>query len=358
MSYGQTMNSILKYLNISLLVILLASCSHTHFQKLEPIENKYNFSTESSLINAKHTYKIDSLYDLGVDGYFNGADSVKIYYKYFRRNRLEKGAIVISAGRTEAAVKYKEVIYDLFNNGFSVYIHDHRGQGFSGRMVEDPDMGYVDKFEYYISDMKYFYDNFVVPNNHKNIFLLAHSMGGAIGATFLEEYPDAFKAAAFSSPMLGFAFPDCKVIGIFTGDEPKYALGNTNYDEGLVSFKENTLTGSEIRYNRMNKIFEELPKARLGGATYQWVYKSCKQFDVIFDNISKIETPLILFSAGDEKIVAPSAHNDFIKELNSLGRKAKAYSVEGAKHELLIEKDESRIEVLTKILDFYTGYDN
>ena len=82
---------------------MLASCSHFGFNKLKPVSNKYGLSTESSLENSVHIYKIDSLYDLGVDGYFNGADSVKIYYKYFRRNRLEKGAIVISAGRTETA---------------------------------------------------------------------------------------------------------------------------------------------------------------------------------------------------------------------------------------------------------------
>ncbi|MCD4725506.1 MAG: alpha/beta fold hydrolase [Bacteroidales bacterium] len=352
------MKVILRFLSISLFVISLASCSHTPFPKLEQIENKYNLSTEAFLMKPEHTHMIDSLYDLGVDGYFTGAGNVKIYYKYFIQDSVEKGAIVILAGRTEAAVKYKEVIFDLFNNGYSVYIHDHRGQGFSGRMLADTDMGYVDEFQYYVDDMKYFYDHFVLPHHHKNIFLLAHSMGGTIGVSFLEEYPDDFKAAAFSSPMLGFAFPNCLLIGFFTGDDPQYAMGHTNYDEGRVSFEENTLSGSEIRYERMKQIFEEFPEARLGGATYQWVYKSCKQFDIIFDNISNIETPLILFSAGDEEIVSSSAHNDFIEELNSLRKEVKAYLVVDAKHELLIEKDQFRIAVLTQILDFYAGYEN
>ena len=351
------MKSIFKYLNISLFVIFLASCSHDPFPDLGQTANKYNLTTELLLMNTGHTQSIDSLYDLGVDGYFTGVNDVKIYYKYFLQDSLEKGAIVISDGRTEAAVKYKEVIFDLFNNGYSVYIHDHRGQGFSGRMVADADMGYVDEFRYYVDDMKYFYDNFVAPHNHKNIFLLAHSMGGAIGVTFLEDYPGYFNAAAFSSPMLGFGFANCFVVGLLTGDDPKYARGHTNYDDGLESFNENTLTGSEVRYNRMNRVFEEFPGARLGGATYQWANKSCKQFNVIFDNLSNIKTPLILFSAGDEEIVFAPAHNDFIDELNSSGKETKAYLVDGAKHELLIEKDEIRIAVLTTILDFYAGYE-
>ncbi|OYT13590.1 MAG: hypothetical protein B6I19_04330 [Bacteroidetes bacterium 4572_114] len=351
------MKNTFKYLNTLLFVIFLASCSQTPFPELGQTTNKYNLSTESLLADAGHVQSIDSLYNLGVDGYFTGADDVKIYYKYFLQDKPEKGAIVISDGRTEAAVKYKEVIFDLFNNGYSVYIHDHRGQGFSGRMVADADMGYIDEFRYYVDDLKYFYDNLITPHNHKNIFLLAHSMGGAIGVTFLEDYPGYFNAAAFSSPMLGFGFANCFMVGLLTGDKPKYAMGHTNYDDGIVSFDENTLTGSEVRYNRMNRVFEEGPEARLGGATYQWANKSCKQFDVISDNISKIETPLILFSAGDEEIVSASAHNDFIDELNSSGKDAKAYLVDGAKHELLIEKDEIRIAVLTKILDFYAVYE-
>lgn len=352
------MNRIFRFLFISFIVFLYTACSQEPFAKLEQSKNKYNLSSELSLMDIEHKSKIDSLYNSGIDGYFDGANNVKIYYKYFIQDSLEKGAIVISDGRTEAAVKYKEVIFDLFNNGYSVYIHDHRGQGFSGRMVADTDMGYVDEFQNYISDMKYFYDNFVKKGNHKNIYLLAHSMGGAIGASYLEQHSNDFKVAAFSSPMLGLPFPTCLAVGILTGDEPEYAMGNTNYDEGLVSFEENTLTSSKVRYDQTNRVFEEMPKARLGGASYQWVNKSCNQFDIIFENISNIKTPLILFSGGNEEIVSPSAHHDFINELNSLGKNAQGYLVEGAKHELLIEKDDIRIPVLSKIFDFYSGYNN
>ena len=344
----------IRYLLVITTSFWLIACSNTQFDKLEQSENKYNLSTEASLMNVEHTFEIDSLYSTGIDGYFGGANNVKIYYKYFIQDHLEKGAIVISDGRTEAVVKYKEVIFDLFNNGYSVYIHDHRGQGFSDRMIVDADMGYVDEFEYYIDDMKLFYDKFVTPHNHKHIYLLAHSMGGAIAATYLEHYPNDFESVAFSSPMLGLSFPNCLAVKILTGDDPEYAKGNTNYEEGIENFEENSLTGSKIRFDRMHNIFDEFPNARLGGATYQWVNKSCKQFNIIFDNISNIETPLILFSGEDEQIVAPSSHNDFVDELKSLGKKAEGYLIENAKHELLIERDQIRIPVMTKILDFYS----
>ncbi len=339
-----------------LLFFIVQSCSHMQLPLLKNIsQNKYNLSTEKQLENPTHLKKINDLYNSGIEGYFDGANNVKIYYKIFYKPE-EKGAIVISSGRTEAAIKYKELIYDLYNNGFSVYIMDHRGQGLSDRMLPNHDMGYVDDFENYIKDLKKFYDKFVTAQKHKHIFLLAHSMGGAIGMTYLEEYPKDFEAAAFSSPMLGLPCPTCEFIGLLAGDEPKYAMGHTDYDKSDETFENNQLTSSKVRYELMRKEYEKNPKARLGGATYQWVYKSCKQFDKIFENCNKITTPLILFSGGNEEIVDPKAHSDFIEKMKELGKNVKAYKVPNAKHELFIEKDEIRIPVLTTILDFFNKY--
>ena len=341
-----------------LLLLILASCSHKKFESLIVPENNYKLSTVKDLNNPRYLEKIDSLYNSGVAGFFNGKENVKIFYKYFLQNPTanEKGAILISDGRTEAVVKYKEMIYDLYNNGYSVYIHDHRGQGFSGRMIEERDMGYVDSFPNFIDDMKTFYDSVLMRVAHKNIFLLAHSMGGAIGVTYLEKYPNDFKAAAFSSPMLGLSFPTCELIGILTGEKPEYAMGHTDYEHGIELFDENTITNCETRYNIMLKIFEDNPKARLGGASYHWVNESCKAFNYIFDNYKKIKTPLILFSGEEEVIVDPSAHNKFIELLTENGQNAKGYFVKNSKHEMFIEKDEVRIPVLNKILDFYNSF--
>ena len=36
--------------------------------------------------------------------------------------------------------------------------HDHRGQGLSGRMLDNPQPGYVESFDDYVQDFKQFYD--------------------------------------------------------------------------------------------------------------------------------------------------------------------------------------------------------
>lgn len=346
----------MKHLKCLLLVyIFITSSCKPNFKTLSEKENVFNLTTVQQLQEETYSQNIETFYQKGKEGDFTGKDNVKIYYKIFEQKNSEK-AILISSGRTEAAIKYKELIFDLFNNGYSIYINDHRGQGLSGRMIENPDMGYIDNFQYYIDDIKFFYDTFLKPTNYDKTFLLAHSMGGAIGMTYLEQNPNDFNAAAFSSPMLGFKPPGCTVVKLLEGKEPKYALGESKYKDDYTTFDGNILTGSEIRYDRMVDAFTKVPKAKLGGATYQWAHKSCQQFDYIFDNVDKLNTPFILFSAENEQIVDPYAHQKFIDAAQELDKNCIAYIVKNTQHELLIEKDEQRIETINEILNFYNKY--
>ncbi|MBL7472580.1 alpha/beta fold hydrolase [Robertkochia sediminum] len=336
-------------------MLLVSSCNRNFFRFFSS-DTRYQLTTETQLLDTTHSREIDKFYDSGEEGTFEGKRNISIYYKKFEHPDTEK-AIVISSGRTEAAIKYKEVIYDLYRNGYSVYIHDHRGQGQSGRMTDDPQMGYVKAFQAYIDDMKMFYNDHVAPRNYDHTYLLAHSMGGAIGMTYLEQFPEDFDAAAFSSPMLGLKAPICSAAKVLVGEKPKYAVGQTAYKEDSLSFKNNALTGSKVRYDRMIAAYAEVPEARLGGATYRWLRESCKQFQYLYDHIDQIETPFILFSAENESIVAPYAHQKFITAAKDAGKKCVAYEVEGAEHELLIEQDEQRTQTLNATLDFYKRYD-
>ena len=82
----------------------------------------------------------------------------------------------------------------------------------------------------------------------------------------------------------------------------------------------------------------------------------CQQFDYLNANILRIQTPFILFSAENEKIVNPKAHEKFVARAQELDKTCQAYVVENAKHELLIEKDEQRIETINQTLQYFQKY--
>ncbi|MBT4882816.1 MAG: alpha/beta fold hydrolase, partial [Glaciecola sp.] len=93
----------------------------------------------------------------------------------------KRQTLVISSGRVESYVKYKEVIFDLYHAGFDIFIMDHRGQGLSQRSSPNPMHGYIDDFQQYVDDLLCFVDE-VVYQYCAQPLLLCHSMGSTIGA--------------------------------------------------------------------------------------------------------------------------------------------------------------------------------
>ncbi len=313
-------------------------------------------TTENDLAVEKYRKMIDAFYSSGITGSFDGAEKVSIHYRYFPQMDSERGAIVISTGRTEAVVKYRELAFDLFRNGYSVYLFDHRGQGFSGRMAEDSEMGHVDNGQYYIDDMKNFYDLIVRKGKHEKIYLVAHSMGGLIGMRYLEEYPDDFNAAVFSSPMLGLSAYICPLAKALSGATPKYAPGQGPYSDDSTAFEGNSVTGSEIRYYHKLAIYTMFPDARVGGPSVQWLEESCKMMKEVFKDSEKIQTPFLLFSADNETVVNPAAAGKFIDRAKGQGKNCERIVIAEARHELLMEKDPQRNEIIGKSLEFFCNY--
>lgn len=341
-----------KLWSILLLPLLLTACA-VDLPSAPTAYNTYGLTTENDLRLAEKSQKIEDFYEQGIAGTFTGADQLSIYYKVFRQKQASGPAIMISSGRTEAAIKYKELIFDLYNNGYSVYIHDHRGQGLSARMLDDPDMGYVREFQHYIDDMRQFYLEQVEPSGHSSVYLIAHSMGGAIGMTYLEQFPKDFRAASFSSPMLDLPNGACGGARFLIGKKIKYALGQGPVKEPPTAFKKNKLTGSRVRYDRMNEALANVPEARLGGVTYQWVTASCDQFEYMEKHLDQVQTPFLIFSAKNEQIVREKAHEKFIDLGQELGKECQGYLIHDAQHELLVEKDLQRMQMINQTLSFF-----
>ncbi len=335
------------------------------------LNNKYNLTTETGLRDGTAASAIEAFWQKGETGKFIGRKKVPIrYIKFIHPN--EVGAVVISSGRTESYIKYKEVIYDLYRLGYTIYAHDHRGQGLSGRMTENPQMGHVWNFDHYIDDFKKFYSETITPHAHRKKYLLAHSMGGAIASIYLERYANDFDAAALSSPMhepaTAIFYSDavvCGMLGITSrlrdfliwlfGIEPRYVLNGHNYE--VDKFEENELTQSRIRYERFVAEYTKNEQVRLGSATTHWASKACDAAEDARENAARVTIPILVFQAEKDTLVTADGQNEFCRNLKAGGKNqcigGAPIIVPGAYHELLIEKDEYRIPTLTRIVDFF-----
>ena len=107
-----------------------------------------------------------------------------------------RGSVIIAPGRTEFIEKYFEVIREVQGRGFAVFCIDWRGQGLSGREVENSLKGHFVTFDDPVNDLstalKLLADRLPRP-----YIGLAHSMGGAIMLRALQTRRIELEAVAF-----------------------------------------------------------------------------------------------------------------------------------------------------------------
>jgi len=335
-----------------------------------------SFTTEEQLAT-RYTSEIATFWQQGEFSSFSGVNDIRINYALFNHNDLDKKCLVISSGRSEGYLKYKELSYDLFKLGFNVFLIDHRGQGLSERLLENSHKGYVDKFQYYVDDLSTFIDSVVKPNcalkgNTNKPYLLAHSMGGAIAARYLQEHPKTIQAAVLSSPMLGFnsvGIPNviatslikvANQVNQWVGGDSWYFIGQADYVpnvDAATAFTDNPLMQSPLRFQHFYQTYHDTPALQLGGVTVKWLAESLTALDTIFTKLDKITTPTLVLQAGDDSIVSNEAQNDFCQQLHQLHSKScpngKPVVVEEAYHELFFEKDSYRQQALTATIKWF-----
>ena len=182
-------------------------------------------------------------------------------------------------------------------------------------MTQDSQLGHVNAFENYVLDLHTFVHKIVKPKKSQHLFVLGHSMGGAVTARYIEQYRDDFEAAILNSPMLeANLFTQnttkllCKVMTL-KENTLEYAPGTHSYDESLNGYKENGLTHSRIRFAQMHKMFQEHPETKIGGPSVGWIQNACAISEKIMEDAQQIKTPLLLLRGTKDEIVNPKAED-------------------------------------------------
>ena len=318
-------------------------------------------------------------FNQGQFGSFIGEDDIEIAYVEFPA-QASKGAIVMLHGLNETAIKYSEMIYELRDTGFSIYIMEHRGHGNSGRILNGSDQErrkiYIESFDDYVLDAKTFYDEVVTSVDHDKIFFFAHSVGGNVAAQYIEQYPNDFDAAVLSSPMMelltthpfkvheSVAYPLAKFLTSI-GQGEAYALDMEEPDVLIdymskENFEAEFLTKSWKRWTTYNEVIEQNQHLIAGGpgATWGITNKFGKEaYEASFKARSPIEAakiviPVLMFQSGEDYIVGEKGQNTF--EANAVNSPYfETVVFEDAYHETYMERDEIHDEVVARTKAFF-----
>lgn len=321
--------------------------------------NPYGLTTETEL-NDTFNPKINAFWEKNaVSDYFFGVANKKIHTVSISTGNAN--AIVISQGRNESVLKYKELAYDLNRQGYDLYLIDHRGQGFSERLGGDQHRGHVEHFQDYVADFNYYIVSLNLANKYQHNYLLSHSMGATISTLYLQQYEHPFQASILFSPMLSINMARIPVtvakLITYSGttlcnwfsDKACYIFGGNDFKP--KEFSDNQITASKVRFNSSQNTFIEFPETQLGDASMRWVATSVSATGQAVENADKINIPILVLQAGADAIVTAEGQKQFFKNLTNCKMK-RFYNIENAKHELYLEKDQYRLTALNATLKF------
>ncbi len=290
------------------------------------------------------------------DDTFISFDGKRIHYEAHIATN-PKAVIVISHGFTESAEKFREMAYYFVLLGFSVFAIDHRGHGQSYKIPGYIETVQLNKFSDYIEDFNIFINNIVIPQTSGlPLYLYAHSMGGGIGALYLEQYNDVFSKAVLSSPMIcpntGMPIFAAKTVGAFMCGIGKGATsvpGRCKFNP--YATYENSNDTSKPRFDYYQKKKLRNPALRTTGPSFGWANEAVRITDIILkdENCEKIDIPVLIFQPETDSQVLPEYQNEFADKLQN----GELIFVPDAKHEIYASTNDVLEKYLNDISKFY-----
>jgi len=241
-------------------------------------------------------------------------------------SKTSQARVLLIHGVSEHSGRHTEIEQALLDFGVSVVRFDLRGAGHSGGRRQ-----WIRSFDDYIDDVSSVYRWICRELEPRPLFLFGHSLGGAIGISFLEFYQRAFQGYILSAPayILGGAInPLVVALGRqlvkiaptlrIPATSDKSAISKD--PEAVKAFLEDPLCCHTTTLNQGKAILEQLPK--------------------IPQIISKIEIPLLLLHGTHDQIIRLEGSFELLKYSKSKNKTLQI--IPGAFHEPHHDKEKDQ----------------
>ncbi len=303
-------------------------------------------------------------YTVVPDAYLHAADGLPLRYRTWRTPCSPvRGTVLFLTGRSEFIEKYSEAIDRIIQNGFDLFSFDWRGQGLSGRMLDDPVMGYVDCYDQYISDLDRVLQRIVMHQQRGPLHLLAHSMGAHIALRYLaSNSPTPIAKAVFTSPMIDIVTSPappwfvrwlCRMM-TEAGFKSRKLIGSGRFNPYKKPFCRNRLTSDPKRFDRVQQMVAQNPNLAVGGITYGWLAATFDSIDYLQHsaNVGRFEIPTLIMMAGNDHVVLNSATQQLVRKMAN----CRIEVIPGARHEILQEQNHLQ-DLFWRAFDRFLNFD-
>ena len=261
----------------------------------------------------------------------------------FRSGSNWRGSILFQTGRADFIEKYLEAIAHWCALGWSVEGFDWRGQGGSGRLLDDPRLGHAPPFGVLVQDLAAYIEEWRVRTPGPHI-LIGHSMGAHLMLRLLAERAPMVDGVVLLSPMLGLktgVLPEA-LARLFARLAVAMGFGRRSVwkQENGGGHRQRNLTHSLERYEDENWWRESDPMLDIGPPTWNWMARAWSSIAKLKHRgvIEQIATPVLVLYAEKDRLVRASAIRNICGRLPNV----RMVGNPDAAHELLREDDAVR----------------
>jgi acylglycerol lipase len=254
---------------------------------------------------------------------FTGAGGVMLYSQQVAPSSIEPRAVlVIEHGLLDHGDRYLFFAQDLARRGILVAMADLRGHGRSaGNRVT------IGDFEDYVRDLDTFVTRVRALAPDKPLFVLGHSMGGAIATLWAITRQPRIAGLILSAPALQLDAPPVQVALIRT-------IASVDPDAAMFGLDESAFSHDPdvVRDMRADRLVYHRAAA-IGTAA-----QIAAALHRIWAGVDRLKVPLLVLHGTADKVTAPSGSRDLVEQAtSSADRTLKLY--DGAYHDLLHDRD-------------------
>lgn len=290
---------------------------------------------------------------------FKIGDQVVRYGSVFPKDSIPDAVVVCLPGLGEFAEKYYELAREMVGKNLAFWVIDWPMQGKSSRPLSNPHKLHSEDFTnlvealdrlcmYYIKPSSVHPDRGRIP-----MVMLGHSMGANIGLRYLLTQPESFICASFTAPLLSIKatkflpmWAEKLISKSFSLIKKSYIIGGSDWNDQMRANTGNDIHSSDPVRDGIHRSWQKSdPDLRSGAPTFGWVKAAINSCAILYNkaNLKQLNIPVQMFACGEEQLV----NNNTIFRAAKIMPDAVCYNIQGAKHELLMEKDEFRSEFLT-----------
>ncbi len=259
-------------------------------------------------------------------GFLSGAGGLRIHWQSWQPADSPRAVVVIAHGVSEHSDRYVHVANRLVAEGYAVYAIEHRGHGRSeGRRA------LIDRLDRAVADL----DSLVVmaaeEHSGSPVFLLGHSMGGALALCYALEHQDRLAGLLLSGPLAALeAAPVhmralARVLSALTPGLPLFEI-----DASLVS-----------RDPEVVKAYVEDPLVYHGKLPVRTVSELAGAIERFPEAVRAITVPTLLMYGTSDGLCPPEGSEMLAERLGAADLTVKPY--EGLYHEILNEPEQDRV---------------